>query len=235
MKGGIAPPRHAVGVGAVREEVADALEIVPVGLAQQQRREAVVVEPTALDEDLERRVIVGFGRVVRRLPVVRIGAAFEQQARQAGVMGNARRAVQRALPLRLRLVIVLEPPGVRACAGVEQRGRRSYEALRSSAIEPEEARETEMRERIPVARTALRRRACRIDRETPPYGDIVAEDRRREDAARRDLGVLGQDRLSAVEPAGGVATVERHASGVDECADEILIGPRTPCRHLSAR
>src|SRR2546430_15745158 len=67
----------------------------PVGLAQQDHRQALVGELTAVDEDLQRRVVVRLGRVVRRFAVVGIGPALQQQARQVRVLRHAGGAVDR--------------------------------------------------------------------------------------------------------------------------------------------
>src|SRR5207302_6966235 len=97
VQGRVVPTGHAVGVGAVLEQKLDAVVIVPVGLAQQHRGEAVVAEPSAVQEGLHGAVVVGLGRVVGRLLVVGIGAALEQEAGQLGVVRDAGGAVQRAL------------------------------------------------------------------------------------------------------------------------------------------
>src|SRR6202040_223751 len=120
--------------------------------SEEHRRKAVRRELSCFDEGFERAEVVALRRVIRHLAVVRIRASLEEQARQLLMVSDARRAVQRALELRLWLVIHFKEPGVRARAGVEQRPRGSHEASRSRAIEPEVSREAQMGERVPPAR-----------------------------------------------------------------------------------
>jgi len=52
-QGRLSPSRQAIGIDAVLEQPRDAVVIVPVGLAKQDHREAVVGELSAVDEDLQ--------------------------------------------------------------------------------------------------------------------------------------------------------------------------------------
>ena len=226
VQGGLSPSRVAVGIHAVLEQPRDGVAVVPVGFAKEDHREAVVGELPAFNEDLQGGVVVRFGRVIRRLLVVGVRAPLDEQARQLRVVGDSGGPVQRALPLGLRLMVRLEPPGVRAGSGVEQRRRRPHEAVRSRAIEPEVSRETQVRQRIPAAGAALRRGAAAIDLQEPAYGRIVAENRGRMDVAPRDLGVRGQDRFRALERPRRVPGVERHACCVDKGRQRIAFADR---------
>ena len=154
-------------------------------------------------------------RVIHSLAVVRVRSSLEQQASQLCVVSDSGRTVEGALELR-RLMVVRIEAGVRARSGVEQRLRRPHEAVRPCAVEPEISRETEVGQRIPTAGASLRRGVPRIKREEPAHGRIVAENRRRMDVAARDLGVLRQDRLGALECAGSVPAVEWNTCGLDE-------------------
>ena len=107
----------------------DSFVIVPVGLAEQHCREAVGLELATFDKNLQGGVVVGFGRVIRSLPVIRIGAAFEQQACQLCVMSNSGSPIDRALPLSFRLVVGFVPAGVRVGARIEQCLRRAHKTI----------------------------------------------------------------------------------------------------------
>src|SRR5206468_11758019 len=105
---------------------------------------------------------------------------------------------------------------VRARSGVEQSLCRPHEAVRTGAIEPEVVRETQMCERIPLARATLRGGVCHIESEEPAHRPVVAEDGRRMDVASPDLRVRRPDRLGALEGPGDVPPVEGHARSLDE-------------------
>jgi hypothetical protein len=81
----VRPGCHTVRVHAVLKQQSHPIQVVPVGLSQQQRREAVVVEPAAVEQDAKNVVVPRFGNVVRRLFIVRVGAALKEQTRDAGV------------------------------------------------------------------------------------------------------------------------------------------------------
>ncbi len=151
------PSSHAIGIGAVLEQPLDAMVVMPVLLAEQHGRKAVFGKLAALHQDLQHIVVVALRRVIRSLPVVRIRAALEQQASQLRVVRHSGGPIDGALKLRLGLVVLLVEPCVRAGAGIQQRLCRAHETIRSRAIEPEIFRKTEMRERVPIVRTAFRR------------------------------------------------------------------------------
>jgi hypothetical protein len=110
----------------VLEQQSHPFQIVPVGFSQQQRREAVGVEPAAVEQDAKNDGVPRFGKVVRRLFVVWVGPALEEQARDAGVLRDAGSSIDCALDdLARRRVDRLVPASVRIGAGVEQRSRRA--------------------------------------------------------------------------------------------------------------
>ncbi len=125
----------------------------------------VFVRLAALYQNLHHRVVVRFHDMVRSLRVVRISASLEQQPCHSRMLRNPRCAINRALPLRMRLMINFHPPGIRARSRIQQRLRRRDETVRSRPIEPQIPRETQVRERVPAVRTALRRRVARIERQ----------------------------------------------------------------------
>src|SRR5262245_5758278 len=128
---------------------------MPIRLAQEHRRQTVGVELSALDQDLENVVVPGFRYVIGRFGIVGVGPALEQQPRQFWMLRDASRAVNRALPFRLWLMIRLEPPGVCAGASIEERSRRANEAFRFRVVQPEIPREAQVAERIPPVGTTL--------------------------------------------------------------------------------
>ena len=100
MERGEAPAPLVVGVGAVLEQVLDAIDVMPVVLPDQHHRQVVGGELATLDERLERIVVVALRRVIRHLVIVRVGAALDEQARERRMVGDSRGAVERALPHR---------------------------------------------------------------------------------------------------------------------------------------
>ena len=72
------PACHAVGVRAMREEIGDAVGIVPVALAEQERREAVGRERSVFHEYRERAVVIALGGVIDDLLVVGVGPVRQQ-------------------------------------------------------------------------------------------------------------------------------------------------------------
>ena len=175
------PARHPIRIGSFLEQESNAFRVVPVGLAKQHRREAVLGELAALDQDAHRGVVVGLRRVIHDLVVVGVRPALEEEPGQLRVVRDSGGAVERALPFGLGLVIGLVPSRIRARAGVEQGLRRSHEPVRSRPVEAQVSGEAEVRERVPAAR-ALFRRGIHRDRargtgerplrrrESPPCG-----------------------------------------------------------------
>ena len=135
-------------------------------------------------------------------------------------------AIECALPFGLGLMAGFVPSGIRARPGVEQHLRCPHETLRPRAVEAQIPREAEVGERVPAAWTRSRRGIGRIALEEPAHGGFVAEDRRRVDVALRDLGVLREERLGALECSQRVVAVERHTGGLDERCPRIV-----PFRH----
>ena len=183
----------------MREQVPDALVIVPVVLADQHHREVLSREPAGLHEELHGGAVAGFRRVIHGFPVVRVGAPLEQQPRQRRVMRNAGGAVQGRLELG---VLSLRPePGIGIGSGVEQGPGRSQKGIGSRRVEPEVLRETQIGERIAAVGDTLRSDVRRIALEDPAHGRVVAEDRGRVEVAARELRVRDQDLLGAVQGA----------------------------------
>ena len=116
-------------------------------------------------------------------------------------MRNTGRAIQDAFPFGLWLVTHLRPPRIRAGTGVEEHGRGTDEIVRASAIEAEISRETEVRKRIPAARTACGRGARRIAHDESADTRCVAENGRRADVAVGEIGIGGEQTVRIVERA----------------------------------
>ena len=77
MECGQPPPGHPVRIGAVFQNKAEAVHIVPIALSQECGAEAPFVQLAAFEQDLQDRIVVGLNDVVCSLLIVRIGAAFE--------------------------------------------------------------------------------------------------------------------------------------------------------------
>jgi hypothetical protein len=119
VKCGLAPGSHQIRVGAVFEQVLDALKVVPIGLAEEHRSQALGAEPAALDKGLQHAHLVRLGCVIGRLPVVGIGAVGQKEPCQPFVMGDARRTIEDTFPFGVWLVVAFPPAAVGARAGVE--------------------------------------------------------------------------------------------------------------------
>jgi hypothetical protein len=131
--------------------------------------------------------------MVGDLTVIGIPAAIKQQLGQFRMMSDARRAVERAFPFGLGLVVLFEE----ACVGVGariQQGRGGLEkTLGASRLKPQEFGKAEMRQRVPIARTALDGGVCRILGEEPRDRLVVAEQRGGVDVPAGDFGMLGEN------------------------------------------
>jgi hypothetical protein len=92
--------------------------MVPVRLAQQHGGETLVGQLATFHQGLKDAHFVGLECVIRSLAVVGIGAALQQKAREAFVMGDPRRSIECAFPAGLRLVVPLIPAAIRIGAGV---------------------------------------------------------------------------------------------------------------------
>src|SRR5439155_26554475 len=103
----------------------DALPIYP--------REAAEVQRAAVEQNFHHDVVVSLGYVVRRLLVVRVGAALEEETRQLGMTRDRRGPVDRALEdrSRVRMVDRLVPSRLRGCSGIEQDAGRADEGVRA--------------------------------------------------------------------------------------------------------
>ena len=218
----LSPSGLSIRVDAAFQQPFDALIIVVIGLAQQDRPEALFIELFALHEDLQGRVVVRLRRMIRRLSIVRVRTALEQQAGQLRVMRDSCGTVNRALPLRMRLVILLHPPGIRARARIQERLRRTHESLRSPAIQPEVSRETQMRKRIPAVRASFRCRVPPIEREEPAHTGLIAQNCCCMNVAARNSGMRRQDRLRKLQSSRSVPGVARNTRGLDERRTRIV-------------
>jgi hypothetical protein len=98
------PPRRAIRIGAALEKQLHAGAVVPVVLAEKQRRQAVGGQLSCIEQHRQDAVVVGFRRVVDDLAVVRIGAMLEEHASHAWMMRHSGRPVQSTLEFR-RLVL----------------------------------------------------------------------------------------------------------------------------------
>src|SRR5689334_5146092 len=100
--------------------------------------------------------------MVGHLAIIGIGSAIEQQLGQLGMVSDAGGAVERTFPFWFRLVIVFIEASVGIGASIEQSCGGVEKALASSSVEPEEFREAEMGQRVPIARATLGVRVCRV-------------------------------------------------------------------------
>jgi len=82
-------------------------------------------------------------------------------------------------------------------------------------------RAPQVRERVPAAGAALTYGVPPVLGEKPPDAHVVAEDGRRVDAGTRDLGVVREDRLGALQHPRRVPAVERNARRLDEVRERL--------------
>src|SRR5262249_40146268 len=113
------PWRRSISVSSMFEQLLDSFTIVPVVLAKQHGREAVLVELPARDEDVQGAVVVGRGSVIRHLGIVGVGAALYEQACQLGMMSDAGGAIEGAFELGFGLVALFKESSIRAGSSVE--------------------------------------------------------------------------------------------------------------------
>ena len=153
---GESPVGHVVWVGAVFECEFDASFVVPVGFAEENGVEACVVEPTAVEHNLEDGVVVGFDDVVRGLFVVGVGSAVEKKLGEARVLGEGGGSVDDRLEGGARGGVVdhLVPASVGAGSGIEEDAGGANEGFRTLLVEPEIAGEAEVSQSVPVSRAA---------------------------------------------------------------------------------
>src|SRR5215471_17346983 len=78
------------------------------------------------------------------------------------MMSHTRSTVEHAFPFRLRLVVFLEETRVGIGAGIDQSCGGFEKAVGAGGLAPQKLGEAEMRECIPVARTAFGGGICRI-------------------------------------------------------------------------
>ena len=88
-------------------------------------------------------------------------------------------------------------------------------------IEPKISGEAKVSQRIPTVGAALRRGVRRIQRQEPPHGGIVAENRRGMDIARGQTRGARANRFRAIQGARGVPSLARDARGSDEIGQRI--------------
>ena len=96
------PPAHPVGIGAMLQQIAGAVDVMPVMLANQHHGQAVDGELAALDQHLQRAVVVGLRRVIYRFVVVGVGAALEAAAESVPDGGQRRGHRKAPTPIRGR-------------------------------------------------------------------------------------------------------------------------------------
>src|SRR5689334_12432857 len=149
--------------------------------------------------------------MVGHLTVIGIGSAVEQQLGQLGMVSDAGGTVERTFPFWFGLVIVFIEASVGIGAGIEQSCGGFEEPFAPSSVEPEEFREAEMGQRVPVARATLGRGVCRVLGNEARNGLIVPENGGGVDVAACDFGMRGEYCLRAIERAVP-------DGGIDECA-----------------
>src|ERR1035438_4633998 len=89
--------------------------------------------------------------------------ALEQEPGQVGIVGDPGGAIEHALELRLRLMILREETGLGIRAGIEQRPSRLEEPAAPVAVQPQVFRKTEMGQGVPPARpTSADRKSTRL-------------------------------------------------------------------------
>lgn len=106
---------------------------MPVRLSDENASETLRVQLAAVEQDLQHCVVGRLRHMVRRLFVIRIGAALEKQARHASVLRNAGGSLNRGLdhlPWACLCVDGLVPTRVRTGTSVKQGASRVKERLR---------------------------------------------------------------------------------------------------------
>ena len=91
--------------------------------------------------------------------------------------------------------------GIRAGAGVEERGGCAYECSCPGTVEPEVFRKAKVCQRIPAVRTSGGGCVRRVEGDEFPHGFFVAEKRGNVDVMRCDFGMRGEDGFGGVERA----------------------------------
>lgn len=196
---------------------------MPVGFAGQEGGEGLLIEAAGLEEDFEDGVVVGFGDVVGSLLVVGIGAIFEKETGESGVVGDAGGGIEDGLGNFSRRIFIegFRPAGVRAGTGVEQSASREDEGVGAGWVEAEITREAEVGDRVPVMRSAVSGGERGITGEEGADGGLIGEDRCRVNAGGGDMGIAGEDELRVLEPAGAVPAVTGDAGEFDEGVDGV--------------
>ena len=148
------------------------IAFVPVGLPKEHRGQAFVVS-LPLSTKILRAALLKFPVCDTESPrrsdphPVRVTVALTPGGELPRQLRKARS------PFRLRLVVHLPKPGIRARSSVEQRCRRAHETVRSSTIETEVLREAQVGQGIPSARD---RPSCRIpwiEQEEPAHSVVI--------------------------------------------------------------
>ncbi len=188
---------HRVRIGTVLEQVPGTLVVVPVVLPDQHHRQVVRRDPAGLHQRFHRSEVVGFRRVVDRLLVVGVGAPLEEEAGHRLVVRDAGRAIERGLALG---VPARGPESrVRVGACVEERSRRPQKRRAPLRLEPQVLRQAEVVERVAAVRRDLGVDGRGIARQELADQRVVAHDGGGVDVAPRELGMLGQDGVGALE------------------------------------
>ena len=174
---GVRDERALVGVRARLQQQPHVIEAIFVEGVRQRVRPARF--GAVLEQEPETRRVLGLGRVVERLAVVRARPGLEQDARQLRIMCDPGRTVERRHP-----AILVAESHVRIRAALEQLAREPRRG---------EARVADVEERRPSARPSG------LVRITRP---AAAEDEPRPRVAL-DLGTRGQKRFGAGPPSVG--------------------------------
>jgi hypothetical protein len=150
-----------------------------------------------VEQQLQARRVLRAGGAAQRAPVVGVGACGEQQGGEARLVGDARRAVQRAHAV----IPVVLPDGVGVGAGAQQRLRAGDEAIGALAAEEGGVRDVE--QRLPPAQPKRPQRPARIARQRRGHALGVAEHQRGVKGDARQRGVEREQRLGIVTPPAG--------------------------------
>ena len=169
-----------------------------------------------VEQQAQADVIGGLGRMVDGLAVVRVGARREQQRGHPRLMGDPRRAVERAERAELGVL----PARVRVGARVEQRPRAVQQPIR--ALAAEEGGVGHVEQRQPRARSRRPRRRAGIARERRAHALGLPEHERGVESLAAQVGVEREQLPGVVAAAVGRL--------LDEPARALLAGHRLRLR-----
>jgi len=209
-----AAPQRPIGIRAVFQKPVHAFIVMPVELAGEHQADGVLGELATLDQDMDGTVIERLGGMVGDLTVIGVRAAFEQHLCQLGMMSDARSAVERALPFGLWRVVLFEEASVGVGARIEQSSGGLEEALAAFGLEPQKPREAEVRQGVPLARTALDGGICQILGEKARDRFVISEQRGGMDVAARDFGMRDKDFMRAIKRAMPYGCLDKFIPGI---------------------